>query len=308
MKYVAVILAIVAGLGFQARAAQDKPADGTREIRIFLLDRIRPERTTKDAAASLTLERKSGRGETFLLPVATNVPTLPEESVVPGLIRGLISTPYFVELDLGEPTPAPRGEETREPEPGPEAEKANGAAAANATLTSQEVLRRARKGTWFSRKLPASAFSEPFTATVTIRLGAVTYTSEEFQGPRSAHDTPEEAASRVDRSLEKIQARLDESASFMELKPLVGDLMRDLSKVAPAGFEDASGEVERDRQSCIALARALDNACDRGNNGALMDLSAQFKPRMKTLHAKLAPTKPKEPEPVPTPETPPTVK
>src|ERR1051326_4333400 len=99
MKYVAVILAIVAGLGFEARAVQDKPADESREIRIFLLDRIRPERTMKDAAASLTLERKSGRGETFLVPVATNVPTVPEESVAPGLIRGLISTPYFVELD-----------------------------------------------------------------------------------------------------------------------------------------------------------------------------------------------------------------
>ena len=118
MKIIPALLAIGAASGFQATAVQDKPAEETREVRIFLLDRTRPERTLKDAAASLTLERKSGRGETFLFPIETKVPSVPDESVAPGLIRGLISTPYFVELDLAEPARERRGEETKKPEPG----------------------------------------------------------------------------------------------------------------------------------------------------------------------------------------------
>jgi hypothetical protein len=308
MKTMAALLAIVAGWGVEARAVQDKPAGETREVRIFLLDRTHPERTLKDASASLTLERKSGRGETLLFPIETKLPSVPDESVAPGLIRGLISTPYFVLLDLGEPPGARRGEEARKPEADHEAEKAAAASAADAPLSSQDVLRRARKGTWFSRKMPASAFSVPFTATVTIRLGALTYTTEEFQGPRSPHESPQELASRVDRSLERLQTRAAESASFMDLKPLAGELRRDLSKLAPAGFEDAGGEVERDRQWCLGLARAIDNACDLGNSGAMQQLCLEFKPRMKDLHARLGPPTPKEAEPVPTPETPPTVK
>ena len=285
-----------------AVALQDNGRDETREVRIYLLDRTSPDRVHKDAAAVLTLERASGRGETFLIPRAAKDAT-PADPGAPGLIRGLVSTPYYVELNLGDAAPAPRREEAKTPE-APAPEKAEGA-----PLSAEEVLRRSRKGTWFSRRLPASAFAEPFTATVTLRLGTLSFTTEQFQGPRSAHDTPQEVAGRVDRTLETLRERAKESPGFMELKPVVDELTRELSKLAPAGFMDGSGEIERDRQWCLALARSMENASVQGDAERIRELSVQAGPRMKDIHALLARTKEKAPEPVPTtPETPPTVK
>jgi len=285
------------GANPEMQTVPDSSGQETREVRIFLLDRTTPERAVKDAAAVLTLERKSGRGETFLFPRATK--EAPAMGAEPGMIRSLVSTPYFVEFSLEDPAPAPGREETKKPD------AADGATEPKQPLSSDEVLRRARKGTWFSRRMPVSAFSEPFTATVTIRLGNLTFTSEEFQGPRSAHDTPKEAAARVDRSLETLRERIKDSAGFMDLKPVVGELTRELSKVAPAGFEDGTGAIERDRQWCLAMARAMGDACDQGNTERIRELSLQCGPRMKQMQETLAQMKGKEPEP---PEAPPTVK
>jgi len=309
MNYLTSALAIlVAAAVSEARpVVQDTSGEESREVRIFVLDRTTPDRSFKDAAAVLTLSRKSGRGQTILIPRALKEAAAPPEGAAPGMIRSLISSPYFVEMDLGDAATAPRRDPQAKPEAPPEADrKADGAPA---PLSSEEVLRRARKGTWFTRRLPASAFSEPFTATVTIRVGTMTFTSEEFQGPRSAHDTAENAAARVDQSLATLRDRAKEFAGFMDLKPTADELIRDLSKLAPAGFEDSSGEFEQHRQWCLALARAIDDATYTGNTGRIQDLSEQCGPRMKEIHGLLAQKRKGEPVPTPgTPETPPTVK
>ena len=124
MKTFSLAALLLAGLAF-ALADQDKTE--TREVRIYLLDRARTDRDLKDAAAVLTIEQPTGRGRTFLLPrVAKGTPT-PGEDRAPGMIRGLAGTPYFVELQTGEPAGAARSE-TPEAEP--------------AAKSGQEVLRR----------------------------------------------------------------------------------------------------------------------------------------------------------------------
>jgi hypothetical protein len=86
----------------------------------------------------------------------------------------------------------------------------------------------------------------------------------------------------------------------------VVELMRDLSKLAPAGFEDGSGAVEKDRQWCLALARAVEDACYQGNTARIEELSRQCEPRLKEMQSQLAKLKGKEP--LQDPEAPPTVK
>src|SRR5436190_20632137 len=108
MTYLAALLALLVA---EPARAQEKPEE-TREIRIYLLGRTTPERALKDAAAVLTLERKSGRGETYLFPRAGKESAPVEGTSAPGMIRSLVSTPYFVELDLGDTVPPPRPEET----------------------------------------------------------------------------------------------------------------------------------------------------------------------------------------------------
>jgi hypothetical protein len=308
MRYFISALAFLtlASLGEARPARQDTPAEETREVRIFMLDRTKPERVTKDAAAVLTLSHRSGRGKTILIPRSPKEAPAPPEGAAPGMIRTLISTPYFIELDLGDEASAPPRPAAR-PAPPEEAEKK--ADGAPAPLTAQEVLRGARKGTWFSRRVPASSFSEPFTATVTIRLGTLSFTSEEFQGPKSSQDTAEQAAARVDQSLVALRERAQESGHFMDLKPAAEDLIRNLSKLAPAGFEDVSGEFEQHRQWCLGLARNIDDYVDRGNSARVQDLSRQCEPRMKEIHSLLEQMKHREPVPTPgAEETPPTVK
>jgi hypothetical protein len=307
MKHFTSALAIlVAASVSEARpVVQDTPSEETRDLRIFVLNRAMPDRSLKDAAAVVTLSRKSGRGQTILVPRALKEAPAPPDGAAPGMIRGLISTPYFVEMDLGDGAKAPRREPTAEPAPDA-GKKADGTPA---PLSADEVLRRARKGTWFTRTVPASMFSEPFTATVTIRIDNATYTSEEFQGPRSAQDAPDDAAARVDQTLQTLRNRAEESAKFMDLKPAADQLIRDLSKIAPAGFEDGSGEVERHRQWCLALARAIEDATDYGNSARVQDLSLECGPRMKEVRTLLEQMKKREPVPTPaTPETPPAVK
>jgi len=283
MLPLAALLLLTAGI---ASADQDKPE--TREVRIYVLDRAVADRNFKDAAAMLTLEQPSGRSKTFLLPrVAKGTPT-PDEDRATGMIRGLTGTPYFVELQTGEAAAPARAEEPTEKEKGKD----------GAAPSGQDVLRRVhRQGVYFVHKIPADLLAGSFAATVTVRMGSLTFTSEEFQGPKAAVAL-DEVATRVDQSLASLKTKAEEQAGFMDLKPTVTKLRRELAQLAPAGFEDATGAFEVDRQWCLALARTIDDACDRGQEARVLELSRQCGPRLKNMQSMLARTK-KEPEPAP---------
>lgn len=270
---------------------QERNEGETREVRVYLIDRATPDRVFKDAAAVLTLQRPSGRGRTFLLPRVDRVATPGERPAGPGLIRGLPGTPYFVEMNLGDAPPAAPAGGKHEP---PKKE-----------MAAAEVLRLVHRGAYFARKIPVALVSEPFTATITFRLGDLTFTSEEFQGPRSAHDAPDEVAARVDRSLGILRDRARQSAGFMDLRPAVVELSRDLSKLAPEGFEDGTGAFELSRQWCLAHARAIERACYDGNLERIVELSQKCGPRLKEMNSILAREKDKEKKaPEPPPEVP----
>ena len=285
-------LALVAGVAF---AQEDKPE--TREVRIYLLDRTVPERDYKDAAAVLTIERPStGKGRTFLLPrVAKGTPT-PGEDRATGMIRCLPGTPYFVELQTGEAAPAAEKADKVE---APADKKKEGA-----PLSGTEVLKRVHaKGAYFVQKIPADALTGTYTATITLRMGNLTYTSEEFQGPRPEKVSMDDVAGKVDQSLAGLKTKAEEETGFMDLKPAVTQLRRELSQLAPAGFEDGTGAFELDRQWCLTLARNIDEACDRGNTARVLELSQQCGPRLKNMQTMLAGTR-KEPEHETAPEVP----
>jgi hypothetical protein len=272
--------------------ARERNGGETREVRVYLVDRASPDRVFKDAAAVLTLERPGGRGRTFLLPRVDMVATPGERSSGPGLLRGLPGTPYFVELNAGDASPA--ASEKHEPPKDKE-------------MSAAEILRRVHRGAYFARKIPADLVSEPFTATVTIRLGELTFTSEEFQGPRTPKDAPEEVAARVDRALADLADRARRSAGFMDLRPAVVELTRDLSKLAPQGFEDSTGAFELSRQWCLSHARAIERACYEGNHEQILELSQKCGPRLNDMTAMLARSKDekeKEKEPEPPAEVP----
>lgn len=265
-----------------ALRAQDRRAGETRDIRVYVIDRAAPDRDIKDAVASLTLDRPSGPGRTFLLHRVAGPHGSAEPA--PGLLRGLPGTPYFVELNLGgaatEPAPEPPEGGNKEP-------------------TAREILRRVHQGEFFTQKIPAELVSEPFTATITIRLGSLTFTSEEFQGPRSAQDGLEEAAARVGLSLTLLTERSEQLAGFMDLRPVVVELLRDLGRLAPAGFEDGSGVFERNRQWCLAQARAIEQACYEGNTARVAELSRRYGPTLDEMRTALSRARQKEPPPEP---------
>jgi len=286
MKTFPLAAALLACFGAVLPADQDKTE--TREVRIYLLDRAKPDRDLKDAVAVLMIEQPNGRGKTFLLPrVAKGTPT-PGEDRAPGMIRGLSGTSYFVELQTGEAAEA--GGRPEQPE-----EKK-----ASAAPSGREVLERVhRHGVYFAQAIPASLVSGNFTATVTIRLANVTFSSEEFQGPRAAGSL-DEVAARVDQSLTTLKTKAEEMAGFMDLKPASGKLKRELSQLAPAGFEDGSGAFELDRQWCLALARHIDDACDKGDDARIRELSQECGPRLKAMQSMLARSRkeaPANPEP-----------
>src|SRR5258706_13044628 len=108
-------------IGFvPAPGAQDKTQAEVREVRIYLLDRVSPDRALKDSVAVLTVERRGGRGTSYLLPRVEKAAALSAEAA-PGPIRGLLGSPYFVELVVGEgwPAPARGGTPRQDPAPGP---------------------------------------------------------------------------------------------------------------------------------------------------------------------------------------------
>lgn len=262
-------------------SAVDLRADEeTRDVRVYLIDRTVPDRDFKDAVAVLTIERPTGRGRTFLLPRAAKRPGAAAESA--GILRGLPGTPYFVELSVGEAAP-PAKEERTDADP----------------KSAREILRRVHENGCFSQKIPASLVSEPFTATITIRLGNLTFTSEEFQGPRSKTDNLEEAGTRVDRTLALLKERAGQDAGFMDLRPAVVELIRDLARLSPAGFEDSTGAFEADRQWCLAQARAIEKACYDGTPSRIIDLAQACGPRLRSMQSTLARAKSAEPLPEP---------
>jgi hypothetical protein len=256
--------------------------DGTpsREVRIYLLDRATPDRNLKDAVAVLTIEQPTGRGKTFLLPrVAKGTPT-PGEDRATGLIRGVQATPYFVELQTGEAAAAEPARADLPPEKGKEE--------AAAPPPGREVLERIhRHGVYFARKIPAQVFSGSWTATVTIRLGNLTFSSEEFQGQAPAGAALVDVGEKVDQSLALLRTKAQDNVGFMDLKPAAVRLRREIGQLAPAGFEDGSGEFERHRQWCLALARRIDDAVDRGDNAVVIDLSQQCGPRLRDMQSTL---------------------
>ena len=276
-------------VGF-ASVSADQDRTETREVRIYLLDRSMPDRNPlKDSVAVLTIEQPTGRGRTFLLPrVAKGTPT-PGEDRAPGMIRGLSGTPYFVEFQTGEAAGAARPEEHAVQEKGKD----------SAAPSGREVMRLIHaQGVYFAQKIPAELLSGPFTATVTIRLGNLTFSSEEFQGPRPANGALDDVAAKVDQSLAALKKKAEETATFMDLKPSAVNLRRELSQLAPAGFEDGSGSFERDRQWCLALARRIDDAVDKGDDARVLELSQQCGPRLKDMQSMLARSR-KESEPTP---------
>ena len=283
-----LLVAILSTASVGDLPAQERKEEETREIRVYLIDRIAPDRVFKDAVAVLTLERPSGRGRTFLLPRVDQVATPGEKPSGPGILRGLPGTPYFVELNVGDTAP-PAAEKEEEPK--------------GKEPSSGEILRRVHHGAYFGKRIPANLVTEPFTAPVTIRMGDLTFTSEEFQGPRTSKDAPEEVAARVDRSLEALTDRARRSAGFMDLRPAVVELTRDLSKLAPQGFEDSTGAFELNRQWCLAHARAIERACYDGNHEQIAELSLKCGPRLNEMTSFLTRSKdkPKAPEKDPEP-------
>ena len=152
-------------------------------------------------------------------------------------------------------------------------------------MPAEEVLRRAHRAPSFAAAIPSSRISDIVSATVTVRLGSSTWTSEEFQGPAAPVASEESAVADLERALRTVQERAGNGASFMMLKPAVDHLIRALAKLAPAGFRDSSGAFEQDRQWCLAMARGIDEACDYGNWGQMQTLSLGCGPRVKRMQS-----------------------
>lgn len=271
--------------------AQDrKEPEEAREVRIYLIDRVRPERDFKDAAASVTIEHPSRRGRTILFPWVAKGTPAPGEKLGPGMIRGLPTSPYFVELNFGEAAAAlPDAVEKKPAGPAEPPKEPSG----------REILRRVHhKGGCFVQKVPVDLLRPSFTATVTIRLGNLTFTSEEFQAPPPENGAPEKIAERVEKRLDDLLTRAGGESSFMDLRPAAVELMRELARLAPAGFEDGSGAFEIHRQWCLSRARAIEQACYDGDAERIVELGRQVRPRLKEMEsiaAGLRKEKPPEP-------------
>jgi hypothetical protein len=249
-----------------------------------------PARSLKGAVASLVVERESGESATYLLPLVEQ--TSPDSGTAPGMIRGLVGTPYFVEMWIedGKAKPGPRAPGLAPGKPGHPAP--------GHLLTSEEVLHRAHRGPCFQQRIPASLLTGPYQATITVRLENETISSEQFQSPSSP---PKEAAAGALQAVEALWTHVEAGAKFMELKPLARDFTRNLEMLAPTGFACDRGAFEDDRQWCLSLGRAIEKACDQGNTGMLQNLSAQCKPPLHRMQEYLEPVgcpgTPPEPEP-----------
>jgi len=253
----ALSTALLAGLFLGTAGAQPtRSPEGSQVLRIYLiLDRQHPERVPEDTAVSMTLQSRSGRGETLLLARVAKEPA----NGGAGAIRGLVGSPYFVELAW--------------PDGG------------SKTTPTGEALRRVHQGPSFVATVPSSRISEAISATVTVRWGESSWSSEEFQGPALPAETEETAMADVERALRTTRERAASGATFMMMKPAVDELIRALARLAPAGFRDSTGAFEQERQWCLAIARASDNACAYAEWGQIQNLSLSCGPRVKRMES-----------------------
>lgn len=257
--------------------AQEPPKDQDREVRIYFLDFAEPRRALQDVTASIVIETRSGAATTVLVPLSTAGHAGSSPAPL-GAIRGLTGTPYFVELEIpglppSEWRPAAEGS-PRSPE--------------RSKLSARQVLSRAHAGPRFSKVLPSTFFKEPFTATITFRLGDETAISEEFQHPSQP---PAQAAAQALELFKSIGKQTEAGKPYTDVKPASENLLKELDQLAPAGFQDDSGALERNRQWCLSTARAIEDACDRANPGLILNFSTQALPQMNQIVTALAPPK-----------------
>jgi hypothetical protein len=279
-----------------ARAQDERVAEPSHLVRVYLVDRRDRLPMNGDVAASLTLRYRSGRGETILLPrIAPEARGSGESDAKIGALRGFVGSRGMAELfwrsdtSSGSGAAAPR---TR-PEASPPSEAAKSAAP---SPDPRDVLRRAHQGPFFAASIPASKLSRVASAWVTLRRGDQTWTTEEFQGPSVPKPTDEESLAGVENRLNILRQRADAGTTFMMVRPQAQLLLRDLAALAPYGFLDGTGAFEDRRQSCLAIARAIDDACSAGDWGRLSRLTLECRPvvqGMKELHP--APPRPNVP-------------
>jgi hypothetical protein len=266
------VLLLVADTRPGARAQEARSSEGSGIVRVFVVDRRSgPMANLQDAAASLTLRYRTGRGETVLLRRTSG--ERPPAEGAEGEIRGLIGSGDFVELfwsDGRTSSGSTAPEDRREPAPLPPA---------------RDVLRRAHHGPCFAASLPAARLSEVTSAWVTVRRGGVAWSSEEFQGPTAPVESDEALLSGVDRTLHTLQDRANDGATFMMLRPQAVILVTDLAKLAPAGFRDDRGEFEHQRQACLGAARAIDDSVAFGDWGLVSSLAQQCRPRVQAMES-----------------------
>src|SRR5581483_2860741 len=236
--------------------------------------RAGPMAGLEDAAASLTLRYRGGRGETVLLARAPGEGSRGEAAE--GAIRGLIGSGDFVEIFWGDAR-------ARSGSAVPEERRGEG----RLLPPARDVLRRAHQGPCFVASIPDSRLGDVTSAWVTVRRGAVSWSSEEFQGPSAPHESDEALLSAVDRTLHSIQDRINEGASFMMLHPQAVILVAELAKLAPAGFRDDRGIFERERQWVLGMARAIDDSVAYGAWGQAAVLSQQCRPRVQSMESLL---------------------
>ncbi|MBV8881698.1 MAG: hypothetical protein JO332_17205 [Planctomycetaceae bacterium] len=290
MKYSTVIAGMTllgAALGGPALAQQKDAGAETREVRVYFIDRAAPRRPLKGAVASLTVDRRAASSSTYLLSLVEQ-PSAAALPSTPGLIRALSGTPYFVEL-VPDVKPATTDQDRR-----------RATAVVHETpgqlLSPTDALRRAHAGPCFVGRIPAPIVSGPFQASVTVRLGEETLSSEEFQDKIVR---PEESLGGALKAAQTLWDRVESGSSYMDLKPAARDFTKRLMRLARVGFQDPTGNFERDRQWCLASARAIEDACDQGNTGTVQNLAKQCEPRLKQMEAFLAAFK--EPPPDMTP-------
>jgi len=247
----------------------------TREVRIYFLDRPVPRRPLKNAVASLTVIKSSSQSATYLLPLVER----PDNTPVSGLVRELVSTPYFVEFVLNDEA-APKEPGQLGVVPGGPVHETPGQ-----PLNAADVLRRAHAGPCFMKRIPASMLSGPYQFSITLRLDNQTLSTEEIPSDVSP---PAEAVEGALQATRTMWDRVEAGTTYMELKPVTRDFMKNLIKLARTGFEDDTGKFELDRQWCLAQARAIEKACDEWTPALVQLLSKQCEPRLKQMQAFVA--------------------
>lgn len=281
--------ALLAGALPPARARSQEAAPPAQNplVRVYLLGRADLPPITGDVAASLTLQYRSGRGETLFLPrlaPEARVSDGPGPGI--GMIRGLVGSRSVVELFWKSEVPTGAGDSgPRAAQESPAAAGAPATPGPGQAPDPRELLRRAHQGPSFAARIPASKLAHVASAWVTVRRGDETWTSEEFQGPSVRKPSEEESLAGVERHLGLLFERAVAGTTFMMVRPQTQLLLRDLAWLAPYGFLDGSGAFEDKRQSCLAMARSMEDACAMADWGRLETLTLQSRPQVQGMEA-----------------------